>query len=124
MNKMQGLKLCTDLMADPFIDTFNELSGTVNQIANEKGWWKGERNEGETLMLIVTELAEACEWLRHGNGQSNHIPTFLGVEEELADVIIRIMDYSKAKGYRVAGAIIEKIKFNADREKMNGGKKF
>ena len=52
-------------------------------------------------------------------------------EVELADAIIRICDYAGAHGYDVAGAVIEKMRFNADREdfttenrKGEHGKKF
>ena len=64
---MEYLKKQADSICNPFVHGFDEVKGIVHQVANEKGWWKGERNEGEILMLIVTELAEACEWLRHGN---------------------------------------------------------
>ena len=47
------------------------------------------------------ELSEALEGLRHGNPPSDHIPQFSSVEEEFADVIIRIMDHARARGFRV-----------------------
>ena len=42
------------------------------------------------------------------------------VEEELADVIIRIMDYAFGKDLDVAGAILAKIEYNQSREFMHG----
>ena len=54
----------------------------------------------------------------------DHIPEFSGVEEEFADVVIRIMDYSKQMGLDVAGAVIAKKEFNKNREYKHGGKKF
>ena len=39
----------------------NELSRLCHSIAVEKGFGRRERNVGEALMLIVTELAEAME---------------------------------------------------------------
>jgi NTP pyrophosphatase (non-canonical NTP hydrolase) len=69
-------------------------------------------------MLMVTELSEACESLRHGNPPGEHIGNkgFTQVEEELADVVIRLMDFSVAKGYAVGDAIIAKMAFNRTRE--------
>jgi len=107
-----------------FHGIFNSVAKEVNKVANEKGWWKGDRNEAELIMLMVCECAEAVEGLRHSNPPSDHIPEFSAVEEEMADVIIRIMDYAVAKGYRVAEALTAKMVFNSTREHMHGGKKF
>jgi NTP pyrophosphatase (non-canonical NTP hydrolase) len=109
---------------EAFTTAFNLLAKDVNDIAKAKGWWKGERNDGELIALMHSELSEALEALRHDNPASDHIPEFSGVEEELADVIIRIMDFALAKKHRVAEAVVAKIAFNSTREVMHGGKKF
>ena len=109
---------------DQFVSEFENLSKIVNSIAVENGWWKGDRNDGELIALMHSELSECLEGLRHGNPPSDHIPQFSAVEEELADVVIRIMDFCAAKKHRVAQAIVSKIEFNAGRDYMHGGKKF
>ena len=71
-----------------------------------------------------SELSEALEAIRNGNPPDDKIPEFTGVEAELADVIIRIMDMAAAKGYRVGEAVIAKINYNKNRPYKHGGKKF
>lgn len=71
-----------------------------------------------------SELSEALEALRHGNKPDDHIPEFSGVEAELADVVIRILDYAEARGLRLAEAIEAKILYNSTRPRRHGGKKF
>ena len=67
-----------------------------------------------------SELSEALDWLRQGNPPSDHIPEFSGAEEELADTVIRIMDYAKGRGWNVAEAIIAKLGYNAQRPRLHG----
>ena len=113
----------TDAQAS-FIDSINDLSQTIHATAVSKGWWDGDRNNGELIALIHSEASEALEALRHGNGPSDHIPEFSGAEEEMADVIIRVLDMSAARGWRIGEAIIEKMRFNDRRAFRHGGKVF
>lgn len=101
------------------------LCHQVHEIAKDKGWWDvKERNNGELIALMHSELSEALEGLRHGNGPSEHIPEFNCAEEELADTVIRIADMCAARGWRLGEAIIAKMEFNEGRSHKHGGKKF
>lgn len=71
-----------------------------------------------------SELSEALEGLRHNNPADEHLPDFTSVEVELADCIIRIMDFAALKGYRVGEAVIAKHLYNCTRPRMHGGKVF
>lgn len=109
-----------ELPKEVFIDSYNALAQEhhLNMVA--KGFWDKERNVSESLMLIVTEIAEACEADRHGNPPDDKIPTFNGMEAELADAILRIMDLGQGLGLRVADALVVKLQFNKGRAMRHG----
>lgn len=99
--------------------SLNEYAELCHQ--DNQHWWHdpatGERlnrNKGELLMLIVSEIAEAMEGERKGL-MDTHLPHRKMVEVELADTLIRIFDYAGAYGYDIEGAFWEKKAYNANR---------
>lgn len=94
------------------------IAGDIHREAVSKGFWDRERNQGEMLMLVVSELAEALEADRAELPMvyiplHNQYCDFAGTAEmfcrsgickpegavtELADAVIRCLDiiYSKA----------------------------
>lgn len=106
----------------PFVRGWINTAADIHHTAKEKGFWEDgeERNNGEMLCLIHSEISEALEALRHGNPPDDKVPEFTGVETELADAVIRIMDLAHARGWRVAQAIEAKMKFNAGRPYKHG----
>ncbi len=111
------------------------LTSEIFHEMNRKWWYKEdsdvklERNKGELLMLMVSEIAEAMEGERK-NLMDDHLPHRKMVEVELADLFIRLMDYAGAYGYDLDGAVYEKMMYNLtrkdhsyeEREKENGKK--
>jgi NTP pyrophosphatase (non-canonical NTP hydrolase) len=103
--------------------------------ANAK-WWhtadgvRLDRNKGELLMLMVSEIAEAMEGERK-DLMDDKLPHRRMAEVELADALIRILDYVAGFGYDLQGAYDEKMAYNAEREDhkrearaLAGGKKW
>ena len=91
------------------------------QPTGEAGWWtdletgeRKERNQGELLMLVVTEVAEAMEGVRKG-GQDDHLPDRKMLDTELADVLIRLFDFIGAYDIPIADVLAEKWCYNQQR---------
>lgn len=112
----------------------NEYSAMCHVAAYN--WWHDkngnaiQRNKGELLALIHSEISEALEGERTGL-KDDKLPHRKMAEVELADALIRIFDYAGAFGYDLEGAVQEKLKFNAARKdhkhaarEAAGGKKF
>jgi NTP pyrophosphatase (non-canonical NTP hydrolase) len=91
-----------------------------HDISKDKGFWDEERNFGEAVALMHSELSEALEAARKGNPESVKIPGFSHVEEELADLMIRVMDWAGGKNLRIADAILAKLEYNITRHHKHG----
>lgn len=100
-------------------NALNHLAIACHQ-AN-KTWWLNpvnnqpiQRNKGELMMLMVSEIAEAMEGARKGL-MDDKLPHRKMEEVELADCLIRIFDYSEGMGLDIGGAFIEKMAYNRAR---------
>lgn len=97
----------------------------IHQYAVEKGWWEKERNVGEMFLLFVSEVSEAFEEIRNGKAPAEVY--FIGekpegVPIELADVVIRILDYCEHAGIDMEDAMRLKHAYNQTRPYRHGGK--
>ena len=90
----------------------NDLAKLCHSIAVEKGFWDKERNLGEALMLIVTELAEAME--------AHRVQDHDNFKEELADAFIRLLDLCGGLKIDIEQEIYKKSLKNKNRPYKHG----
>ncbi|CAM6055351.1 unnamed protein product [Sphagnum tenellum] len=100
-------------------DSLADIAMLIHQL--NKRWWydkngnKLNRNKGELLALIHSEVSECLEGERK-DLMDDHLPHRKMAEVELADVFLRLLDYAEGFGYDIAGAIVEKLFYNNSRE--------
>ncbi len=112
------------------LNAVNILADQCHAAAYNSGWWHNldgtKRNldpktpEGRgaiawPLLLIISEVIEAAEGVRKGL-KDDKLPHRDMLEVEMADAIIRIMDLGAGLNMDLAGAIVEKLAYNANRE--------
>lgn len=105
-------------------------AGWWNEIGTGKSATENPLCFSNKLMLIVSEVSEAMEGDRKGL-MDDKLPHREMREVELADAVIRCFDLAGAYRFDLAGAIAEKMLFNAKRpdhklanRMLDGGKKF
>lgn len=97
-----------------------DIQETIDIVHNNmksKGFWDNERNVGETLMLVVTELSEALEAHRINKTGYEQKDTF---EDEIADTLIRIFDMCGGYNIDIERQLKWKIEHNKTREHKHG----
>lgn len=118
-------------------DKLNDLRDVIHQSNVLAGWWHDiesgqllDRNVGELICLMHSELSEAMEAHRKGL-MDEKLPHRNGIEVEFADVIIRILDACGGLDLDIGGALIEKLNYNRNRADhkienriKDGGKKY
>jgi len=98
------------------LQTLADLIFTWNE---EQGFWPENRNFGEAIALVHSELSECLEAHRKSLPDS-HLPQHKGVEVELADALIRILDMAAGFNLDVIGALKAKLIYNANRPYKHG----
>jgi NTP pyrophosphatase (non-canonical NTP hydrolase) len=98
------------------------LSALLHESARQKGFWDGEYTNdkiGNKLALVHSEVTEVLEAIRKSKG-SEH------VVEEIADIIIRILDvYAAMRNeeevlHSLDEILEKKININKERPRLHG----
>ena len=122
------------------MNTLNELAQEIHANAQAKGFFEKPKNIGEMLCLIHSEVSEALEadrkdkycsypmgavngWVEDSDFIESYKRNVKGTfEEEMADILIRVLDLCAFKKIDIDVHVKAKMRFNAQREKYHGKK--
>lgn len=113
----------------PTPTTIRDWQQAIHEYAKEKGWWDKPRSFGDICALLHTEISEAFEEYRNGHEVTE---TYFkpdapnkpeGVPTELADEVIRILDFCGWAGIDLQDIIERKHAYNLTRAYRHGGKR-
>lgn len=91
----------------------NELARKIHENARAKGFYDEAVSFPQSIALIHSEASEALEAHRNAEPTENII-------EELADIVIRVLDTCGYHSYNIGGAILDKMEKNSRRPQKHG----
>jgi len=84
------------------------------RIAEKNGFHDDGRSRAKVLALVHSEVSEALEADRDPDVPKKHYA------EELADIVIRVLDHAEEESIDLERAIMEKMSENAERDYKHG----
>lgn len=104
-----------------FAAAFNELAKKAHENAREKGFWDHDPSPAEVIARIHGELSETLElYDRAEHREISMKIEHYRVEEELADVILRVLDFAASEGLDIGQAVLDKHAYNLGRARLHG----
>ena len=111
--------------------SINEWASAVHELAKGKGWWDEDkaRSVGDLFLLIISDVTEAFDEYRNGHNvtETYFLPDAPnkpeGVPTELADVVIRVLDYCGWAGIDLQAIMEQKHAYNLTRPYRHGNKR-
>lgn len=104
------------------VTTLNELTKEIHDNAVSHGWWDEPRNLLEIVALCHSELSEAVEEYRAGHPVvwANEDGKPEGIATEMADCLIRILDWFGHEGLDADEIVQQKMTYNRGRPYKHG----
>jgi len=108
--------------------TIDQIADMVHSLAWEKGWHLKTEEEDHfverTCNNLHDEISELHEaWRNNRLHEICDKGTLTCLEEELADIIIRVFDASRKLGVDIQRAVLTKHEINKTRSQRHGGKR-
>ena len=104
------------------VTTLNERTKEIHDNAVSHGWWDEPRNLLEIVALCHSELSEAVEEYRAGHPMvwANEDGKPEGIATEMADCLIRILDWFGHEGLDADEIVRQKMAYNRGRPYKHG----
>lgn len=114
-------------MSYDFLNGWDYIQKKCHELSKKNGFWPPMEEIAKPyeklakLALIQSEISECLEAARSNEEvMDKHLVDMPAEAVELADAVIRIMDYAEAYDLPVADAILDKHEFNSSRPYKHG----